>query len=125
MCDKLLSECSFVPVQECTPLLWLMCCVLGLQGDCEPKDLVGKPIFNFGPHKKGGGCDFYVPIERIKFHSQLVVHPSGRITIGFCNAQVCYLLTALTVALPASTGCSRLPGFRVHYSPRGLLYGLI
>lgn len=55
------------------------------QGNSPAKDLVGKSVFTFGTQKKG---DFYVPADRIKVHSQLTVHPSGRITIGFCNAQV-------------------------------------
>ena len=56
------------------------------QGNQGSKDLVGKTVFTFGAQKKGG--DFYVPSDRIKVHSQLVVHDGGRVTIGFCNAQV-------------------------------------
>ncbi|KAK9916851.1 hypothetical protein WJX75_007876 [Coccomyxa subellipsoidea] len=59
--------------------------IVPLEGNSGSKDLVGKTVFTFGAQKKAG--DFYVPSDRIKVHSQLVVHPGGRITIGFCNAQ--------------------------------------
>ncbi|CAL8466728.1 g6264 [Coccomyxa elongata] len=58
--------------------------IVPLEGNSPAKDLIGKSVFTFGTQKKG---DFYVPADRIKVHSQLTVHPSGRITIGFCNAQ--------------------------------------
>ena len=58
---------------------------------------MGKTVFTFGAQKKAG--DFYVPSDRIKVHSQLVVHPGGRITIGFCNAQV------ITCPFPCITPC--------------------
>ncbi|EIE26898.1 hypothetical protein COCSUDRAFT_59402 [Coccomyxa subellipsoidea C-169] len=57
--------------------------IVPLEGKAQSKDLVGKTVFTFGARTGDGG--FCVPCGCIKFHSQLVVHPSGRITVGFCN----------------------------------------
>ena len=65
---------------------------------------MGKAAFNLGAHKKGGGCDFLLPVERLKFHSQLAVHPSSRVTIAYANsaARTCPSLRWPSCVLPNS-----------------------
>lgn len=53
-------------------------------------DLVGKAIFHFGSHKKGGGCDFLVPLQNVKFHSELKVLADGNVVLSYCHRKVGY-----------------------------------
>ena len=84
-----------------------MRCGVYLQGKTGPKDLVGKTVFTFGAQKKGG--DFYVPCDRMKAHSQLVLHPNGRISISFCNAQVMPFVLYHVLSFWQASECQRLP----------------
>lgn len=51
-------------------------------------DLVGKSIFHFGSHRKGGGCDFLLPVANVKFHSELKVLIDGNVVVGYCHNKV-------------------------------------
>ncbi len=52
-------------------------------------DLVGKEIFHFGAHTKGGGCDFIIPLEALKFHSQIRVLQDRSATLSYCHRVRC------------------------------------
>uniref|UniRef100_A0A7S0WXZ3 PHD-type domain-containing protein n=1 Tax=Pyramimonas obovata TaxID=1411642 RepID=A0A7S0WXZ3_9CHLO len=46
-------------------------------GESVTKELKGKTVFYFGPHKRGGGCDWEVSCAGIKLHSRLDVERPG------------------------------------------------
>ena len=65
----------------------------GQDGKTLRKTLTGKPIFLFGGHAKGGGCDWMLPVTNLKFHSRLMVTPASgwtghRVTLEYFCKQV-------------------------------------
>ena len=66
-------------------------------------DLVGKAIFHFGSHKKGGGCDFYIPVQNVKFHSELKVLPDGNVIIAYCHNRVSHSTSHFSLAQRLAT----------------------